>query len=149
VLFSAKDKAWKLADFGLATEGTSKRAYTTRYGRGTACYRAPELVKEHSEYNNKVDIFAMGCILFELITGGKKAFADDFAVREYSMAKTKFQLPIDILLDGVIRKTEVIDMVNSLLTRDYWARPSAADLGTVFKIPMALCGHSISEPVTS
>jgi len=60
----------------MTAEGSSKRAVTTVYGRGTASYRAPELIK-HLHYNNKVDIFALGCMCFELFNNGQKAFKDD------------------------------------------------------------------------
>ena len=58
---------WKLADFGLLSKGTSVGTQKTEYARGTVCYRAPEILAEHERiYNNKVDIWALGCILYEL-----------------------------------------------------------------------------------
>jgi serine/threonine protein kinase len=47
VLYSGTVDTWKIADFGLTAEGTSKQARTTRYSMGTPCYRAPELMREH------------------------------------------------------------------------------------------------------
>jgi len=63
VLLCVKEGAWKIADFGLASDGTSKKLHTTRDGRGTPCYRAPEFIQESACYNNKVDIWSLGCIL--------------------------------------------------------------------------------------
>jgi serine/threonine protein kinase len=83
VLFSHRDKHWKLADFGTAVKATSKLLHTTRFSRGTSCYRAPELLKEDSRFNNKADMFALGCILYE-VTTGQKLFSDDWAIREYA-----------------------------------------------------------------
>lgn len=74
---------WKIGDFGLTTDGTSKKKWTTRYVRGTNCYRAPELIREE-KYTNKVDIFAFGCVLYEA-TFSKKAFSDDFLVVQYAI----------------------------------------------------------------
>jgi serine/threonine protein kinase len=85
VLYSERDACWKITDFGTATEATSKHFNTTRYPRGTACYRAPELIREDPKYNNKVDIWALGCILYEISTG-YKLFSSDFAVLECSSA---------------------------------------------------------------
>jgi hypothetical protein len=61
----------------MTSNGSSRREVTTSGGRGTTGYRAPELVKT-SHYTNKVDIFAIGCIFFELFTNGEKAFRDDY-----------------------------------------------------------------------
>src|SRR5947207_11723087 len=85
VLYSRAATAWKIADFGLAVHGTSTRQQTTRYANGTACYRAPELVTLHNQgkFSNKVDIFAVGCILFEAVFL-EKAFDSDVAVYEYA-----------------------------------------------------------------
>jgi serine/threonine protein kinase len=53
----------------------------TRYSRGTSSYRAPEMLREASTFNNKVDIWALGCVFYEIIFL-TKAFNNDFAVRE-------------------------------------------------------------------
>jgi serine/threonine protein kinase len=55
------------------------------YSRGTVGYRAPEPIQYHgfpNKYTNKVDIWALGCILYELVLG-KQAFRDDLTVIEY------------------------------------------------------------------
>lgn len=80
VLLSDNDQCWKLADFGTASQATSKRLNTTRDGRGTQGYRAPEIFK--ARYNKRSDIFALGCIVYEVVTGAK-LFAEDHAVRCY------------------------------------------------------------------
>jgi serine/threonine protein kinase len=75
---------WKVADFGLTCEATSTALLFTEFSHGTPGYRAPEMLEDdNSNFNNKVDIWAMGCILFELATG-EKPFATDHVVAEYS-----------------------------------------------------------------
>lgn len=84
VLFSRKDNCWKLADFGSAAQATSKRLNTTRDSRGTAGYRAPETLDSvNPKFNQKSDIFAFGCILYEIVTG-QRLFPDDWASLSYS-----------------------------------------------------------------
>lgn len=83
---------WKIADFGFVAEGASNTAQPTRDARGTQCYRAPELVQKSPRFNNKVDIWALGCILYELLFS-KKAFDGDYAVFEFSVSPRPFQLP--------------------------------------------------------
>ena len=53
----------KIADFGLAKElGTAKMAQTNV---GTPYYMSPELVNEKN-YNEKTDIWSLGCLIYEL-----------------------------------------------------------------------------------
>jgi serine/threonine protein kinase len=50
-------------------------------GRGTNGYRAPEMIQDDIEFTFKVDIWAFGCIFFEVVSG-RKAYKDDFEARE-------------------------------------------------------------------
>jgi len=84
VLFSMRDWCWKIADFGTAARATSKRLHTTRDSRGSNSYRAPEILNDEARYNNKCDIFALGCILYE-VTTGEKLFPNDLATLQYSL----------------------------------------------------------------
>jgi serine/threonine protein kinase len=128
VLYSRKGQSWKIADFGLACQGTSRRAMTTRYARGTSGYRAPELVRESATYNNKVDVWAFGCIAFELITR-QKAFDSDWGVMNFTSAdriSSRFQfalLSMDLRFKALLR-----ELINAALQPDSWKRPSTADL---------------------
>src|SRR6266516_2085287 len=86
VLYSLKNDAWKITDFGFTMEGSSRRAHTTVYSRGTSSYRAPELIREtQSKYTNKVDMWAVGCILYELVLR-RRAFASDWDVMQHAMS---------------------------------------------------------------
>lgn len=91
VLYHHKDRVWKVADFGLTCEGTSTAHIFTEFSHGTPGYRAPELLKDDGAgFTNKVDIWAMGCILFELATGAKP-FVTDFAIGEYSRGNSEVE----------------------------------------------------------
>jgi serine/threonine protein kinase len=81
VLFSKKDQCWKLADFGSAAAATSKKLVTTALSRGTEGYRAPEVLTR-GRYSKRSDMFALGCITYEIVTG-QKLFSSDWAVLEY------------------------------------------------------------------
>ena len=61
----AKDVA-KVADFGLAREIRSQPPYTEYVS--TRWYRAPEVLLRTRDYNAPVDMFAVGCIMAELIS---------------------------------------------------------------------------------
>ena len=94
MLFSSSTGVWKLADFGTCSEATSTRFNTTHESRGTPCYRAPEIVRvdDNRVFNNKADIWALGCIIYELFSASK-AFASDWHVTEYSKSRN-LDLPI-------------------------------------------------------
>ena len=82
VLYSRRKNLWKIIDFGNTVEATSQNPRTSRYVRGTAGYRAPELILDSHIYTNKADVWALGCILYELAVG-KKAFDSDWNVIRY------------------------------------------------------------------
>ena len=92
VLFSVRDKVWKIADFGFTTTGTSKTLLVTTNGRGTPSYRAPELLDDPPRFASKVDIWAFGCIVFEIATG-KRAFRNDWDVQIFAVSGNAFPIP--------------------------------------------------------
>jgi len=155
VLYSCKDAVWKLADFGLTVEGSSKTNRPTHYARGTPGYRAPELLEDdESTYTKKVDIWPMGCILYELATG-TRAFKSDWAVLSFFSSGKEKEVSLDRTFDvnsiNIITKL-IIDM----LQVDPSARPSASVLVKEFTqlyqftrvLPPHLVGvslHSASE----
>jgi serine/threonine protein kinase len=112
-------------------EGTSQHAHTTRFARGTSSYRAPELVKT-SKFTNKVDIWALGCILYEVLTL-QKAFPSDNEVYDcflkYSSTGEKVKLPLD-LDEFQDERFEVAmgELIHKTLEIDSGMRPSALDL---------------------
>lgn len=128
VLLSFESGAWKIADFGLTEEGISRRAYTTDLSRGTQSYRAPELCREsNAVVNMKSDVWAVGCILFELVSG-EKAFSNDIAVARYSDHKQRpeihlLQKPRECRLQSFITQ-----LIHTMLEVDWWRRPAARDI---------------------
>jgi eukaryotic-like serine/threonine-protein kinase len=67
----------KLLDFGIARAGALAAALTrTGALMGTPGYTAPEQARGARELDARVDVFALGCVLFECLTG-KPAFAGE------------------------------------------------------------------------
>ncbi|XP_062217282.1 protein LYK5-like [Phragmites australis] len=77
VLLDADFRA-KVSSFGLARAVTAADggAQLTRHVVGTQGYLAPEYL-EHGLITPKLDVFAFGVILLELLSGKEAAFADD------------------------------------------------------------------------
>jgi serine/threonine protein kinase len=67
----------KIADFGLATLFSVESQVKMTLGLGTPQYMAPELMNSgEGVYDEKVDVFAFGIMLFELMTDGKAPYPD-------------------------------------------------------------------------
>lgn len=77
----------KVADFGLVKvlAGDEPESGFTRTGAslGTPAYMAPEQIRDAAHVDARADVFALGCILYELATG-RLAFegADTFEIHE-------------------------------------------------------------------
>lgn len=130
VLYSHQDHAWKIADFGLTIAGSSRRVHTTHNSRGTSSYRAPELIR--GNYNNKVDVFAIGCILYEVVFR-RKALADDLAVVIYSESNQSLALPFESdTLPDKRRKAFVSNIIYETFDVEATQRPRAEELSKRF-----------------
>lgn len=133
MLYSLAGRFWKVADFGLTCEATSTAFLFTDFSHGTPGYCSPELLKEDgAKYNNKVDIWAMGCLLFELATGSKP-FSDDLSVTGYaSEGDSTLDFACNQALDeegtGYVKW-----MVYDMLQIEPSSRPSASELRARFQ----------------
>jgi Protein kinase domain/Ankyrin repeats (3 copies)/WD domain, G-beta repeat len=142
-LYSSESSSWKIADFGLTSEATSNHFVTTRYGRGKPCYRAPELISELPFYNNKVDIWSLGCIICELLTG-KKRFSGDYAVLQYMMDDGNRLRLLDERHSPDDEWLLNAFFVTYLLSRDPRNRPSVMHLESLYQIPIVLLQSGVS-----
>jgi serine/threonine-protein kinase len=75
---SARGVVPKVTDFGIAKVVAEVAGGSTAVGAtmGTPGYLAPEQVRDSSTIDQRADIFALGAILYEVITG-YRAFADE------------------------------------------------------------------------
>ena len=69
-LMVTADDRIKLTDFGIAKDLDATVALT-RTGRtlGTAAYMAPEQIRGTPGISHKTDLYALGCLLFQMLTG--------------------------------------------------------------------------------
>ena len=107
----------KIGDFGV-----SKRLNTIQYAHthtGKLHYNAPEIEKDE-KYNNKVDIYALGCIIYELFTLNEyyldKLDEKDCKINT-NIYKTKWQEIIDLLLEKDYNKRPTIEEVYNLIVK--------------------------------
>lgn len=69
----------KLGDFGIARD--MREVDLTEIGLtvGTYAYMAPELVRGNRSITGQVDLYALGCVLYEMLTGQPPYVGDNFA----------------------------------------------------------------------
>lgn len=63
------DGTVKLTDFGLARGNESKDITVTGFFVGTPFYVAPEQVEDSRKVDTRADLYSLGCVFFELLTG--------------------------------------------------------------------------------
>lgn len=129
-MYSTASAAWKITDFGLAADRPSTAPLLTENSRGTSSYRAPELLQEDSVFTETVDIWGLGCILFELVVG-KRAFTGDWAVREYIVSGRLIPVPLEGLVDGE-SWLPLTNLIRMLCHIDPQKRPNAQALCLLF-----------------
>ena len=63
----------KLADFGIASDNVEKENNLTQTGvaLGTPAYMPPEQFEDSANVDNRADIYALGIMLYEMLTGTK------------------------------------------------------------------------------
>ena len=75
-LFLCKGGGLKLLDFGVARKAHQRGPTATGVMVGSAGYMAPEQVRGLRTIDARVDVFGLGCVLYECLIG-KPAFAGD------------------------------------------------------------------------
>ena len=69
----------KLGDFGIARDLKSKDITDAGLTVGTYAYMAPELIRGERAITGEVDLYAFGCLLFEMLTGKTPFTGENFA----------------------------------------------------------------------
>ena len=112
-IFVNEDNEIKVGDFGISKIlSTNNRYATTKIG--TFYYMAPEVVKGDI-YNNKADIYSLGCITYEL-----------FTLNEYYIDKIIDKKECKINLN--IYNSKWQKLIELLLESDYHQRPTIKEI---------------------
>ena len=114
----------KLADFGFATPTDQKDVVQPLCGTGG--YKAPELISCYPSTGQKVDIFAMGITLFQLLLI-KYPFNTEEVCRNFVKNKPAFWAPIRMNHPGRITN-ELIELLNKMLSPFPAERPTSSQL---------------------
>ena len=107
----------KIGDFGISKILETNKKYVNS-NVGTVYYMAPEILKRE-KYNNKVDLYAFGCIIYEL-----------FTLSEYYVDKIIDEKDGKINLDIYSKKWQ--ELIDLCLKKNYHQRPTIEELSKYF-----------------
>lgn len=110
----------KITDFGVVK--TEQDVINPTLVLGTLRYMAPEQIRDPSRVDARADLFAAGCILYELLTGNR-AFDAPNRVALMNAIRLKQHGPIPYDLEPRVRR-----VLESLLATDADDRPASAEV---------------------
>jgi YD repeat-containing protein len=99
----------KLLDFGIAKNTNDSAVDYTKTGlmqqMGTPMYMSPEQVKNTSEVTKETDIYSLGVVLWQMVTGQKPYDSNTLSLPEIQVAILKDALPLtNSVWDELIQK---------------------------------------------
>jgi serine/threonine protein kinase len=78
-LFMTETGDLKLGDFGIARDTHEADDTETGLAVGTYAYMAPEQIRADEGLSDKVDLYALGCLLYEMLTGRQPYVGANYA----------------------------------------------------------------------
>lgn len=136
-LFLTKSGKLKIGDLGVAKEVKESHTHTVV---GTPYYLSPELWEE-KPYNNKSDIWSLGCILYELCTLKHPFDAKTQGGLFLKIIKEDYE-PISSIYSGTLA-----DIINGWLQKNWKDRPSINDIldNRTLRQQAAILGYNIPD----
>ena len=111
---------WKLADFGLARDLDAATATLTWRGGGTLPYMAPELFNPPFSATPKSDLYALGCMSYEVWSGHSPFQAED----SLELVRLHREAPVPPLPESV--NVTIRRITTRLLEKEPSGRPQDA-----------------------
>ena len=115
-----------LTDFGIATAmGASAAMRLTASGivHGTGMYMSPEQAMARRDLDGRCDLYALGCVLWELLSG-RPPFVHPNVMQLMAMHAQAPLPPLDV--DPAVVPRALVVLVRSLLEKNRDARPATA-----------------------
>jgi len=121
----------KITDFGICTKVKESETFKHRTTIGTPWYMAPEIILE-KPYSYEVDIWSLGCMVFEMVSGNKP-FGDMNQVN-VMVKMTEYSNPLEYCKENVKdifydkSNRDLLDFLQKCWRPNNMFRPSAKDL---------------------
>jgi eukaryotic-like serine/threonine-protein kinase len=137
----------KILDFGIARRTADTRRFTlTGSSLGTPGYMSPEQVRGARTIDARSDVFSLGCVLYECVTG-EAPFAGETALA--IMARICLDESVSVEARWPELPAAVAALLTRMLAKDPQARPAsaadlAAEMGDLARALAAL-GHVTKE----
>jgi eukaryotic-like serine/threonine-protein kinase len=102
------DGTLKLTDFGIAKDLDESQLTSTNCTVGTASYMSPEQCRGDKSITYKSDLYSLGIVFYELVTGRKPFQADSpmevflLHVNEPPVRPSKFAMDIPVWMDNLV-----------------------------------------------
>ena len=123
-IFLTNKNQIKIGDLGVAKLlNTNANASTCI---GTPYYLSPEICKE-KPYNSKGDVWALGCILYELCTFNKPFSASNPVALILKIIDGNYT-PLNEVKNGQKYSKDLENMITNILQKDYELRPLMKDI---------------------
>jgi serine/threonine protein kinase len=122
ILFNARGQAM-LTDLGLAKLVSTSSASSSAGGAGTPFYKAPEIWRGRPPAGPTADVYSLGCILYEMITGSILFYGD---TPEEVLTKHLVDGPDLSSFAPAGAPAGLLDLLQKSLARDPKMRPSSA-----------------------
>jgi len=123
-IFLTNKNQVKIGDLGVAKLLSANANASTCIG--TPYYLSPEICKE-KPYNSKGDVWALGCILYELSTFNKPFVASNPAALILKIINGNFT-PLSEIQNGQKYSKDLENMITNILQKDYEIRPLMKDI---------------------
>lgn len=121
------DGGVKLTDFGMARSDDSRTLTATGTLLGTPAYLAPEQVMASREAGPPADVYSLGVVLFELLSG-RLPFSNPNPMAILTSHMSEAPPSLREVASGVT--PAMADLVDSMLAKDPDERPSAGDVAS-------------------
>ncbi len=122
-LFLMQDGRLVLGDFGVARDTQSADVTGDGITVGTYAYMPPEQICADQQISNKTDLYALGCVLYEMLTGGPPFTGRNFA-EIWDQHLHKPPAPLGPMVPGL--PDWLASIVMQLLEKDPQQRPFSA-----------------------